>query len=301
MVTTAASPSDAGTKIPASLRTLLAGLIDYAGTFPPARLSLADSVRRYLSYAAGPHAWMLGRLVASADDLPEVDRLLGTLSPSRTWPATVTAAGVEQLEALSGCTPERLRIASVELRQTTAEVVRAASRRIGAGREIYVEVALDDQLADTLAALRDAGWRAKVRTGGVTTDVFPSVAALAGFMRVCRNHGVAFKATAGLHHPIRGEYPLTYDAEPPRGTMHGFINLFIAAALCDSGQPEGDVRLALEDTEAGHFAFTSDAATWQGHRIPTGALRRVREQVAISFGSCSFDEPLRDLRALGLL
>src|SRR6185436_2132053 len=46
-----------------SLRVLLADLIDYAGLFPPAALSMQDAVRNYARYAEGEHAWMLGKFV----------------------------------------------------------------------------------------------------------------------------------------------------------------------------------------------------------------------------------------------
>lgn len=73
-------------------RALLTGLIDYAGLFPPAGLSMAQVVANYASYQRRPDHWALGRLVvpvarlaefeAALEALPEADRL-GTR-----WPIT---------------------------------------------------------------------------------------------------------------------------------------------------------------------------------------------------------------------
>jgi hypothetical protein len=144
------------------------------------------------------------------------------------------------------------------------------------GDGTYVEVPLDADPA-TLGA------RAKIRLGG---DTIPETAAVAGFLRRCSAARVPFKATAGLHHPLRN---------PP---MHGFVNLFLGAALAW----RGDESLAtLEERSAVAFRFSDDAAEWRGHRVTAEELRDVREQFAISFGSCSFEEPIADLKALGWL
>ena len=139
----------------------------------------------------------------------------------------------------------------------------------------YCEIPLDADLAP-LAAL---GARAKIRLGGASV---PSCQAVANFLRA----RVPFKATAGLHHPIRN------------APMHGFINLFLAAALAWRGE---DPLPTLEEPSAAAFHFGSDAVTWHGHTFSAAELREVRERFAISFGSCSFEEPIADLKALGWL
>ena len=125
--------------------------------------------------------------------------------------------------------------------------------------------------------------RAKIRLGGETV---PEPAAVARFLRACAAARIAFKATAGLHHPIRS------------GTAHGFVNVFLAAALAWRGD---DPLATLEETSASAFHFGDDAVAWHGHRISAAELRDVREKFAISFGSCSFEEPIADLKALGWL
>jgi hypothetical protein len=125
--------------------------------------------------------------------------------------------------------------------------------------------------------------RAKIRLGG---ERVPEPAAVTRFLRGCAAARIAFKATAGLHHPIRC------------GTAHGFVNVFLGAALAWRGD---DPLATLEETSARAFHFADDAVAWHGHRVSAAELRDVRAQFAISFGSCSFEEPVADLKALGWL
>ena len=244
-----------------SVRALLAGLIDYAGLFPPAALSMQDAVRNYARYREGAHAWALGRFVVPADRASEV--------PSD-FPLSIL--GVDEVKAA-----------------TVEDVERIA--RDARGRTVYVEIS-DLALVDAIAA---HGLRAKIRTGGVTADAFPAIADVAAFLRACSAKRVAFKATAGLHHPLRCLKPLTYEPAAPTGTMHGFVNVFLAAAMIE----HADGILAEQDASA--FHFDDDGASWRGHRVSTRDLITMRRELATSFGSCSFEEPIADLQELGWL
>lgn len=244
-----------------SLRALLEGLIDYAGLFPPAALSMQDAVRNYARYREEEYSWALGRFVVPADRAQEV--------PPE-FPLSVL--GVDEVKAASA-----------------EDVARIAGE--SDGRIVYVEIS-DIAL---LPAIARHGLRAKIRTGGVTADAFPPIGDVAQFLRACKAAGVAFKATAGLHHPLRCVKPLTYAPDAPTGTMHGFVNVFLAAALLD----HADEILIEDDAQA--FAFDDDGAGWRGHRVSTDALRVMRREFATSFGSCSFEEPIGDLRKLGWL
>ena len=239
-----------------SLHVLLEHLIDYAGLFPPAALSMQDAVRNYARYREGEYAWALGRFVVPQARVHEV--------PPE-FPMSVL--GVDEVKAA-----------------TEEEVA-------GFPPSVYVEIA-DVHLLD---AIKRHGQRAKIRTGGITPDAFPAIENVAGFLRACKEKGVAFKATAGLHHPLRCVKPLTYEPNAPTGTMHGFVNVFLAAALLDHA--EG----ILAETDPGTFTFDDDGASWRGHRVSTEELRTMRRDFATSFGSCSFEEPISDLRELGWL
>jgi len=225
-------------------------LIDYAGMFPPASLSLEDAVRNYEEYARGEYAWMLGRFIVPADRAREV--------PSTIPLSVLGDAAFDVIE--------------------TKEMVEPN------GRTVYVEGAPIPELAKR-------GLRAKIRTGGVTADAFPSVEKIANFIRECLRFNVPFKATAGLHHPLRCVKPLTYEANAPTGTMHGFINLFIAAAIPDRAE---EVLINSD------FSFGDDVARWRDVRLTRDDIKFMRTR-AISFGSCSFEEPIADLKELGWL
>jgi hypothetical protein len=139
----------------------------------------------------------------------------------------------------------------------------------------------------------------KARTGGVTTDAFPTPAALLDFLVACRDAGVAAKATAGLHHALRGEYPLTYEPGCPRGTMFGFVATFLAAALLRAGHAPAAVAPLLEERDAAAVDVHGDGVAWRGLHASDAALADARRHALVAVGSCSFEEPVGELRALG--
>ncbi|HJS47749.1 MAG TPA: hypothetical protein VJ773_07180, partial [Gemmatimonadales bacterium] len=140
---------------------------------------------------------------------------------------------------------------------------------------------------------------AKIRTGGVTPDAIPAPARVARFLAGCARLRLPFKATAGLHHPIRADYPLTYAPDAPRATMFGYLNLFLAAALLHAGGSEEDAARLLEETRLSAFTFGEHGVRWDGYRLSLADLAESR-RYALGVGSCSFDEPLADLAAAGL-
>jgi hypothetical protein len=246
-----------------ALRALLERLIDYAGTFPPAGLPQDAAVANYTRYRAGEHAWMLRWLVVGSADLPRVQAVLdGSLS---------VLADAEEPRA-----------AAVE-----------SKRVVRADRPVYCEVPLGG-----LDEVKRAGCFAKLRTGGVKPEAIPGVADVAAFIAACADRRLPFKATAGLHHPVRAQHPLTYEADAPRAVMHGFLNVFLAAAFAWHG--DRDLEPVLAETDATAFRF-DDRAHWRGRSLDAGQVREARVQFVHSFGSCSFEEPVRDLEALGVL
>ena len=258
-----------GQEVNQALVVLLESLIDYAGMFPPAALTVDQAVANYASYRRGKYMWALGRFVVPAAQL---------VSVPREFPVTVVA-GDEMPEA-----------DVFEIKASSAEAIERIARARG-NRTVYVEV-VNLALLGTIKAYR---LRAKIRTGGTTAEAFPSVQSIAAFIRGCVELEVPFKATAGLHHPIRCMAALTYAAGAPQATMHGFLNLFMASAL-----PEHAEKILLEEN-ARAFAFDDGGFWWRDLRVPTEEIARVRQNVFTSFGSCSFDEPINDLKELGWL
>lgn len=231
---------------------LLRGAIDYAGMFPPASLTLEKSVEKYRAYARGKYAWMLGNLVVSAEKARSVP-----------WGIPFSAVGAWRVEGA----------ASVEIRwDGNAELPVHES-----GVEVFVEGPVE-----RLAGVRSAGHLAKIRAGGVDEELIPSVTALKDFVDRCIALDLPFKATAGLHHPIRGSYPLTYEASAPVATMHGFLNLMLYVVT----QREE----ILFETEPSKLRLDA----------PPEQIEKAR-RLFRSFGSCSFEEPVEELRAIGWL
>ena len=295
-----------------ALTTLLTGLVDYAGLFPPAALDMPDAVREYAGYRGGAHAWMLGRFVLPVARLGEFEQASDALlprDPKAAWPLAVLA---------SADLPETVKlVGEFNCRHAAAEagaaVVDTLELKAGTPTEIamvvpklptwlvpYVEIPLAEDPTPFVEALARHGGRAKARTGGIAATAFPTAAEVARFIVTCTRATVPFKATAGLHHPLRGEFRLTYEPGGPSGTMFGFLNVFLAAALARTGADERHVAALLEERDPAAFTFDEHGVRWRHRLLPPDMLRSARDG-AVSFGSCSFREPVDDLRELSLL
>jgi hypothetical protein len=311
-----------------ALRTLLTAIVDYAGLFPPAALDMATAVRRYATHRRGRAAWMLGRFVvpiARLDELEAAARGFLPVGPGAIpWRlsglagATLTEDDLRRVirfnEAHLDDRQGRAVVDWLEVKTPAGDDVPGVAALV-AGRSFHVacEVPLAGDPAPLVSAIAAGGLSAKFRTGGVTADLIPSSADLArGIWRVSAG-GVPFKATAGLHHALRGEYPLTYERGSAQATMHGFLNVFVAAALAARLAAErraagGDLEAVpdllaalLDERDAGRLRIETEAVSWRGWQIDLDALAEGRRATALSFGSCSFEEPIEELQQLGLL
>ena len=225
-------------------RALFSGLIDHAPLFPPASLPLEEALEDHRRALASPHSWMVARFVCPASRLAELDGEPLRLSIV----ADVDPVLDERVEAVEGRDPALAVL----------------------GRETYLEgVELDE--------VKAAGARAKVRCGPEP----PPVDELAGFIRRCREKGIPFKATAGLHHAVRTDEQL------------GFLNVLAAAVF-------GDEERALGENDAGAFGL-GETFVWRDREAGADEIGGVRRDLFVSIGSCSFSEPVEELEALGWL
>jgi hypothetical protein len=294
-------------------RALLAGIVDYAGLFPPASLDLPTAARNYAAYLACGDAWMLGRFVVPiarldelAAELPDVvDRHSGGASP---WRVSAlfsesgdAAAEVGRARAFNAAHHRSVVIDSLEGRIATPNSIAGAARAARGEFTLFVEVPLDATLPSRLAAVREAGACAKVRTGGVTAGAFPPSDTLLRFIAGCVEAKLPFKATAGLHHPLRGSYRLTYDAGAASGSMFGFLSVFLATAFLRAGLPLARAAEVLDEADPAAFTLSDDGMSWRGSTLDAAGLRAMRASAALSFGSCSFREPVDALRRLGMI
>jgi hypothetical protein len=295
-----------------AIRILLRNSIDYAGLFPPAGLAMDPAVDNYHRYRSGEAAWALGRFILPAGRLAQFDRAaaerLSRTSAGQPWLLGVLAgpdlaaelkevAEFNRRHADSGAA----RIDTLEAKADSADAVRDTMHLMPSDLQAYIEIPIDRDPASLVATIGRAGGRAKVRTGGVTRDGFPPPANLLRFLQSCVRARVPFKATAGLHHPLRNEYRLTYEPGSPTGTMFGFLNLFLAAAFLGAGMEESEAAQVLEEKSPLAFQFDRRGVSWRDHRIGQDALAGARTDVIVSFGSCSFTEPIEELQALNLL
>ncbi|HRQ77183.1 MAG TPA: hypothetical protein PLY94_01170 [Gemmatimonadaceae bacterium] len=286
-----------------ALSTLLDGLVDYAGLFPPAALPMDAAVRNYAAYRAGAQRGMLARFVLPAARLDEFVREASALEPDGSaWPLSVLAGpgDAPAIGAFNRAHGARWLVDTIEAKATTADDVAALAAAFGR-LTVYVEIPVDDALSTLVQAIAQANLRAKIRTGGVTRDAFPAPEAVLRFLAECTQRQVPFKATAGLHHPLRGEYPLTYAPDAERGTMYGFLNVFLAATLLHAGHAPATLLGLIEERDAAAIVADANGISWRGLHASAAQVAQARARFAGSFGSCSFEEPVQDLAALQLL
>lgn len=298
-----------------SLQALLTGLIDYAGLFPPAALTMETAVRHYAEYLQAEHSWMLGRFIVPMNRLDEFERaatpLLPKGNPVQPWHISALAGSdlTTDLNRIGDfnylhATDENAGAAvidAVELKATKADEIRRAMRLLPRSLASYFEIPVTADPTELVLALAQTGALAKVRTGGVNAQAFPSTTDLARFISACAAERVAFKATAGLHHPLRAIYRLTYEPDSELAVMHGFLNVFLAAAFARFGLSDDGIRELLEETSPAAFRFDGEGIIWRTHELTLQRIEVVRHTFAMGYGSCSFDEPIADLRKIGLM
>ena len=238
-------------------RAALAGLIDHAALFPPASMSVEEALAADADAAGGNAAFMLGRFVVPASRIRELG------GPAR--PLSVV---------LDGPLPPDPRIEAVE-----CVLPEDPGPLVGLVPEVYVEIPIDADGERRVAELAALGLRLKARCGGASV---PAIPALASFVRTCREAGVVFKATAGLHRAVR------------TGGEHGVLNLLAAVVF-------GHEESALAEADPAAFRLDAHSFVWRGREAGADELARIRRERFHSIGSCSFGEPVEELERLGVL
>jgi hypothetical protein len=301
-----------------SLRDLLSGLIDYAGLFPPAALDMPTAARKYAEYRESEYRWALGRFVVPVARLDEFEKAAEGILPSGAqerddfWRLSALGGGdfssdlnriaeFNQKHANSDSSAGAATIDAIEIKAAQPVDIENAIRLTPANLTPYFEIPIGGDPTELIKSVAETEARAKVRTGGVTADAFPSSFDLARFIKICAEEDVPFKATAGLHHPLRSVNRLTYAPDSASAMMHGFLNVFLAAAFAQSGMDVDRLVELLEEKSPEAFQFDSGGVTWRDEMIVRGQLRNSRSLLAIAFGSCSFEEPIEGLKKMGLL
>lgn len=290
----------------------MTGLIDYAGLFPPAGLDTDTAAGNYAGYLAGENGWMLGRLIVPATRLHQLAPHPGFRCSVIVSP-TLSREELNQLRAFQG----RVEMVETRFAESDDSAARCRDRLLRLeseldqaglrGVQLFVEaadIASTAVLASSLADFnRSRGWGSvidsagyKLRCGGLAKETIPAAETVAEAIRGCRHHDIPIKFTAGMHQPLHHNSPELASMQ------HGFINIFAAALLAwGCNLDHAGMTACLQDETAGHFHFTDAGFSWQGHTISSAEIEQLRHNRVISFGSCSFTEPVAGLRALGFL
>ena len=301
----------------ASLRALLDRSIDYAGMFPPCSLALEPSLENQARYGQSTDAWMLNGFVLPTGQFDAAKKILSHFDSKH--PLRVSALGPktdnadafwkaldeteDAIRKLSAHNVDLVSVTQLEMflpHDVDLALLKDARSILGTLPAFWE--APTDKAEQMIALLAEHNseqdfptFGFKLRTGGVTADAFPTSDQIAKALVLPATHQVPIKFTAGLHHPIR-QY-----REEVKTKMHGFLNVLGAAVLAAEHRwDERQTSLMLEDENADSFSFGDDVLAWREWKIDIKRLKD-RRRFVTSFGSCSFDEPREDLRALNLL
>ncbi|MEA2552692.1 MAG: hypothetical protein QOJ65_868 [Fimbriimonadaceae bacterium] len=295
-----------------ALQVLLSDVIDYAGLFPPAKLNVSDSVENYLRYCQGPEKWIVSRFVCSTGKLPELARelaehpeeplvpvtVVGQASTDRkTWEHALTHDSQAMNKFLIDA-ENHAEIEAFEIRAPDHEHLQSYIKDLHGFNDVdvFVELPWSPAMDESLSLLAESEWlNAKGRTGGLEASAFPTIEEVAGFVQQCAHLDLRFKLTAGLHHPL----PRKDDASG--GNMHGFLNILVALAQLHAHElNRREIEAILAEADPSAFAFSDDGVAYRGQKASMDDVAAARE-VFVSYGSCSVEEPLEDLRKMGLL
>ena len=303
-----------------SLKIFLSQIVDYAGLYPPASLPLEEAFANFVLYQQAEETWMLSRFIIPAKRLMELPKFNDSLAFS------VLGRGgkdsnvflenlkldIEDVRAfrethgfnvLADMFEVALPASALMDNVSAHDVLNSAADVLNMnGLTVFFEApfgegwqARAEKLMRVLRKFKDRHIGFKLRTGGVKADSFPSTAQVAWAIASARDAGIPIKATAGLHHPVR------HYNESVQAKMHGFLNVFGAGVLAVTKHLSVEqIQMILEDEDPASFAFDETGFVWKDLRVVTSEVLHARQQV-VSFGSCSFDEPREDLRAMGLL
>jgi len=294
-----------------SVRILLNEIIDYAGLFPPSQVSMTDAVLNYTTYRHSNYGWMLGRFVLPVSRLDEFYESAQEFLPKNgknVWKLSVLAgedlnATVRTINDFNRRHSERAVCDVLEVKAATVSKIENTITSLPKAVTPYFEIATSGRtFVDLVATLGIRKQRAKIRTGGVTSEEFPATRDIIRFVRTCMAANVPFKATAGLHHPIRCFKPLTYAPDAPQGTMHGFLNMLMMTGFARESFRVSLLEEIMEEEFEEVFEFVEGGVSWRGSNfLSLSHLDRLRVRGMHSLGSCSFDEPVADLQEMGIL
>lgn len=322
--------------IPDSVYRFFHGIIDYAGLFPPASLDLQNAFANYADYLKGENSWMLSKFVCPFSMTNELSEELGKVQfpdNSKVRLSMIATPAKNSGEFASGLRVEinnmlkkngeiagNGTVESIELRlpdelasgndkdeiagflDSISRITKESfSNRVFLFLEIPGSGDFNSIARHSVQAIErhnesfnDAGF--KLRTGGTSASDFPDASLIVHIIRLCLNHKVMTKFTAGMHHPFRH-----YDTGIS-SYMHGFVNVFGAGILAfRHAVSDHELKNVILEEDSSRFRFTADSFEWDKWKCGVEEMHGARNGLVLSFGSCSFEEPLDDLIKAGIL
>ena len=291
-----------------SLSALLGGLIDYGGMFPPAGLKLQAAVSHYDRERSGSDSSMLGSLVLPVVRLGAFEELvLPYLSrDQKPWKISLVLsedaeADMNLVYAFNDKWEHSMQVVAVEVLPQGPAAIDRIGTYVPPSVEVNFEVSIHEETELRLAMVSAGGFSAKMRTGGSRPEAFPSSENLARFLIAVAAAEVPFKAVAGLDHPLRCSRQIGTGRSGPTVSMHGFLNLAVAATLVfTQGAQLSETIDALDEQSPRAFEFTGAGLGWRGRRISLADLVSTRQNFLRSVTSCSLRDAVRELGELGL-
>lgn len=311
-----------------SLKELLSGLIDYAGLFPPASLHIDKAIAEYLFYKKFEYKDIVSRFVVPVSSVENLKLIckehnvknisLSVILPEMGSDEKSEKIISKSIQDLSNIIKSNnfIEVSSFEIKlpknltaETKDDITQLSKKIISqinllneSSRIFFEPYVLDDNwknnidiACDIISGNKDkSGF--KLRTGGVTKDAFPHTDILAYSIKKCSDLKIKFKATAGLHHPLRH-----YNSSV-KTKMHGFLNVFIGFLIAGKYNPGLEVLKRIINSESPEkFNFTDDFITYGNYALSLKDIKKIKESFMLSYGSCSIDEPIDDLKTLNLL
>lgn len=324
----------------ASLKAFMKGIIDYAGLFPPANLSLDTSIQKYSNYRKSEDAWMLSRYIIPATRLGELKPYGESLfREGEPFAFSVLGKGTETIseysehlqeiitavEAFHDTHGSRVTTDILEIKlpreaifandaELLAEIFEETARHLDNSpltpREVYFEGAFKKnwkkEMGIVLETLSESNRQLDQKNIDQLAFKIRCGGVEAHMFPSTEQLAFALNTARNRNLAVKAtaglHHPIRHYAESVQTKMHGFFNVFGGAMLSYAYDLADDELLdILKEEDPDHFTFTDDGFKWKDLRVSTQEIAELREVALVSFGSCSFDEPREDLEQLDLL
>ncbi len=314
---------------------LLGGAIDYAGTFPPAALSLEKALDRASRWRTeGKHPWLMNKMVLPVTEIKKLtSQMLYELGADGTpwlFAALGTACQSDQsaefyktvewdLRELRRCREkwyysscrqdvisyETKLPASILTTKGTSKIYdfispvleRAANLTSNEVRDLFFEISFegDWKLAIENSSQALVDWLDE----NDELDLIPGLKFRTGGTYIPTATQLAEAVSKVTSHGLRFKATQGLHHAVTHGKDFGFVNLFAALNFAQGYGPEEfgvkEVEACLLESESKNFEFHKDKFCWKKFSMTLEEIEVARRSHGATFGSCSLDEPDEDL------